>query len=79
MNEAIVRTSRSGKAAQEDEERMARMVAEGKWEEGQDHVHAAYPFCSVQGLEDTYELNRFNQCSPISGDATLVKAFHLIY
>lgn len=76
---AIAQSSRTGKAAALEDERLANLVAAGAWESGQDYPQAAFPFVSVQGLEDTYRLNRLNQCSPISGDATLRKAYHLLY
>lgn len=75
----IPNSSRSGKAAEAEDAMLSAAAAAGTWEQGQDDMHAAYPFASVGGLEDTYRLNRWNQCNPISGDATLKKAFHLLY
>lgn len=70
---AVPNSSRSGKAAQQEERAQRAAVQAGGWEKGQEYPCAAFLFVSVGGLEDTYRLSPMNQCQPISGDATLLR------
>ena len=60
-----------------DELKDYRLQTQG-YEDGEEYTHPASPLIRVQGLEDTYRLNRWSMCYPVSGDATQLR-FGFLY